>query len=412
MSARSRSAWSRNVQPERASRRGVECRVDGTARPRGHQRRGPLLEPSDDVVDGVADGLQVAEVLVVDAEADGALAELLLERLDQLDERERVGVEVVGERRTSSVMRVLVDLEDLREVLADHARTPRRVRAGSRSTWVSAGIGDRLLACRSTTSRLDALDRDGASRSTIARALDDPWEITHTPSTPSSTRATRRCRGRASRPPRAAAAPRPRRPRCASGVDVEHAEHEARRVPRSAPSTRLERDVAGEAVGDDHVDGARCMKSRPSTLPTNPGIACEQRRTPACAARRPCPAPRRSRAARRVGSSTPSRSCGVLAAHHARTARATRACSRRSRRRRRGAAGGRPGTGIGTAIAGRADALDAAHAQQRARPSSRRCCRRSTIASALPSRTSSAHAHDRGVLLACAPRRRARRPSR
>ena len=56
-----------------------------------------VLEPADDVVDGVAHRLQVLEVLVVDAEADGALAELLLQRLHQLDEGQAVGLEVVGE---------------------------------------------------------------------------------------------------------------------------------------------------------------------------------------------------------------------------------------------------------------------------------------------------------------------------
>ena len=56
-----------------------------------------LLQPADDVVDGVAHRLQVLEVFVVDAEADRALAELLLEGLDQLDEGQRVGIEVVRE---------------------------------------------------------------------------------------------------------------------------------------------------------------------------------------------------------------------------------------------------------------------------------------------------------------------------
>ena len=76
------------------------------------------LELGDDVVDGVADRLQVLEVLVVDAEADRALAELLLEGLDQLDQGERVGVEVVGERGALGDRR-RVDLEDVGEAVAD-----------------------------------------------------------------------------------------------------------------------------------------------------------------------------------------------------------------------------------------------------------------------------------------------------
>ena len=86
-----------------------------------HAYRPGFPEADHDVVDRVADRVQVAEVLVVDAEADGALAQLLLERLDQLDQRERVGVEVVGE---AGVERdpVLVDLEDLGQPLADQAQ--------------------------------------------------------------------------------------------------------------------------------------------------------------------------------------------------------------------------------------------------------------------------------------------------
>ena len=61
---------------------------------------------------------------------------------------------------------------------------------------------------------------------------------------------------------------------------------------------RLQRDVAGEAVGDDHVGAAPGSRSRPSTLPTKPFTSAKQRRRRACAARRPCPALRRSTAAR------------------------------------------------------------------------------------------------------------------
>ena len=61
------------------------------------RHRRASAEAGDDVVDGVADRLEVLEVLVLDAEPDRALAELLLEGLDQLDQGQRVGVEVVGE---------------------------------------------------------------------------------------------------------------------------------------------------------------------------------------------------------------------------------------------------------------------------------------------------------------------------
>ena len=71
-----------------------------------------------DVVDGVADGLQIFEILVLDPEAGDAAAELLLERLDQLDQRQRVGVEVVDERLPLGDPARL-DLEDVGEAVAD-----------------------------------------------------------------------------------------------------------------------------------------------------------------------------------------------------------------------------------------------------------------------------------------------------
>src|SRR3954468_18624624 len=76
------SAWrstprSRKVQPSRDSkttRASASMRLGrGSGRGRSQAR--------DHVVDGVAHGLQVPEVLVVDGEPDGALAEVLLERL-------------------------------------------------------------------------------------------------------------------------------------------------------------------------------------------------------------------------------------------------------------------------------------------------------------------------------------------
>jgi hypothetical protein len=86
-----------------------------STRPSG---RGPS-ESEHDVVDRFPHRREVAEVLVVDREPHGPLPELLLERLDQLDERERVGVEVVRERGVQRDAGV-VDLEDLRQVRADH----------------------------------------------------------------------------------------------------------------------------------------------------------------------------------------------------------------------------------------------------------------------------------------------------
>ena len=54
----------------------------------------------EDVVDGITHGLEIFEILVVDAEVRHPITELFLQRLDQLDQSERVGVEVVDERLT------------------------------------------------------------------------------------------------------------------------------------------------------------------------------------------------------------------------------------------------------------------------------------------------------------------------
>ena len=70
------------------------------------------------VVNGVPDGLQVGEVLVLDAEADGALAQLLLERLDELDQGQRIGVEIIDERLTLTD-RGRIDLQDVGQPVAD-----------------------------------------------------------------------------------------------------------------------------------------------------------------------------------------------------------------------------------------------------------------------------------------------------
>ena len=70
------------------------------------------------VVDGVADGLQVFEVFVLDPESDGAVAEFFLERLDELDQRQRVGLEVVAERLALADRR-RVDFQNVGQAIAD-----------------------------------------------------------------------------------------------------------------------------------------------------------------------------------------------------------------------------------------------------------------------------------------------------
>ncbi len=71
-----------------------------------------------DVVDGVTHRLEVFEVLVLDAELGDSIAELLFERLDEFDQRQRVGVEVIDERLALGDGRRL-DLEDVGESVTD-----------------------------------------------------------------------------------------------------------------------------------------------------------------------------------------------------------------------------------------------------------------------------------------------------
>src|SRR3954451_25033522 len=83
-------------------------------------------ESCADVVDGVAHCLQVLEVLVLDPEADGALAHLLLDGLDQLDEREGVGLQVVHEGLAFGDLGRL-DLEDVGEAVPDQLEDLRAI---------------------------------------------------------------------------------------------------------------------------------------------------------------------------------------------------------------------------------------------------------------------------------------------
>src|SRR5437899_6861960 len=77
------------------------------------------LELGDHVVDSVTDGLEVLQVLVLDPKPDRSLPQLLLQALDQLDEGEGVGIEVFGEGCPLADSGG-IDLEDVRELVADH----------------------------------------------------------------------------------------------------------------------------------------------------------------------------------------------------------------------------------------------------------------------------------------------------
>ena len=145
-SSRSLDGWPAcSAHHERCTRAGAR-RSGARSRPRrstscgrlGYRKGDGVLEPADDVVDGVAHRLQVLEVLVVDAEPDGALAQLLLEGLDQLDERQGVGLEVVGEARPSVMPDGSISRMSARRSRMS-SNTCWRSMGFPRSTWVSAG---------------------------------------------------------------------------------------------------------------------------------------------------------------------------------------------------------------------------------------------------------------------------------
>ena len=136
------------------------------------------------------------------------------------------------------------------------------------------------------------------------------------------------------------------------------------RCPGSRPR-RLQRDVAGEPVGDDDVDAGR-HEVAALDVADEPGIVGEQRVARPCAGRRPCPASSPFESSPSRGSSTPSRmraysrpmtanctshSGGAVDGGAAVDEDLRRVTRHRDRHRDRG-----PG-----------DALDATHAQERGR---------------------------------------------
>ena len=130
-----------------------------------------LLHPLVDVVDGVADRLQVLQVLVLDAEADGALGQLLLEGLDQLDEGERVGLQVVGER-----LAFVMAAGSISRMSASRSRTSSKTSWRSIGPVLHVGLGGQRLSLLDVRvrSRFDGSDDDG-SYADRSRRLAGSW---------------------------------------------------------------------------------------------------------------------------------------------------------------------------------------------------------------------------------------------
>src|SRR5213082_729794 len=112
------ACWRSSTSPGACRSRRASASSSARRSPGGSVSSGSL-ELGDYVVDGVTNGLELLQVLVLDPEADRPLPQLLLQTLDQLDQGERVGVEVLGERR-SLADGAGIDLQDVGELVADH----------------------------------------------------------------------------------------------------------------------------------------------------------------------------------------------------------------------------------------------------------------------------------------------------
>ena len=112
------------------------------------------------------DRLQLDEIFVVDRETDRSLAQLGLDRVREVEQREVVGVEVFAQAR--------VERHDgrrrrrgSRRAVRTRCARPRRGRAGWRWLWVSAGTRSGLsLAGRVTPVRRPTTSPGTASRAT------------------------------------------------------------------------------------------------------------------------------------------------------------------------------------------------------------------------------------------------------
>src|SRR5580698_983212 len=100
------------------------------------------LELGVDVVNGIPDRAQVLEVLVVDAETHRSFAQLLFQGFDQLNQGQRVGVEVLHEGGTLGDRR-RVRLEDVGQLVPDQFEDPvavERALIGVSFGWHGASV--------------------------------------------------------------------------------------------------------------------------------------------------------------------------------------------------------------------------------------------------------------------------------
>jgi hypothetical protein len=146
------------------------------------------------VVDRVADGLEVFEVLVIDPEVGDPARERLLEGLDEFNQGKGVSFEVVDEGLALTDSGG-IDLKNVGEAVADDLED---LVAGDRGTAVVGhasiiGRGDPRPQSSGPTARpispttsASTISRATETALVIARALDEPWEMMQTPSVPRS----------------------------------------------------------------------------------------------------------------------------------------------------------------------------------------------------------------------------------
>src|SRR5829696_1057119 len=195
--ARSRSSGSPKVWPRRAARP-VRASAGGrrSGRASDATRRSAVavraLEAGADVVDGITDRPEVLEVLVLDAEAAGPLRQLLFDGLDQLDQREGVGLQVVGERRPLGDAGG-IDLQDVGQPVPDEREDLGAPARASVNLGVCSHRGARLSGVQAAIALRRALTRSprassAATTMPLATAVADeaPCPMTQTPSTPRS----------------------------------------------------------------------------------------------------------------------------------------------------------------------------------------------------------------------------------
>src|SRR5664279_1403185 len=99
----------------------------------------PRLELGVDVVNGVSDGSEIFKVFIINAEPHGPLPQLFFQALDQLYERQGIGVEVLDERCSLGDRR-RIGLQNVGQLVPDQCKHPIAVKGA----LVGVGFGGHM----------------------------------------------------------------------------------------------------------------------------------------------------------------------------------------------------------------------------------------------------------------------------